>query len=780
LVVDAADRFEDYLGAGGTAAGSALARSRASEAAQRLAGLGAGHDVFDLIEFIRFRNTIADPETYRETEHEGSAAVIEVAALVLASRGYRAPSSPTDEGPNPTAAIAAIQAAAQEILDAGAMLSIFDAAANPGPLQRLSLGAVNREMSLRNVAYLHMVEDTLTALFDEPTVETACRRVLRCTVRQIRDVLAAMQTLHEYAWNERLAALREFGETAVGSAASGHPPSAETLHRARDLWSRVWESPAACSVFTDDEIAEKAQTSAPVVRAVLRLFTTPMAPGSPAEAALEFVRGRSPLRTRPILGAPDGGSVVVHAGLLVPAIRERVEAELQSDQAAWDIYSKHRGEYLERAATDLVAAHLPGCVTHPGLEYLVPATATETEPLTYTKLVEGDALLVLDDIAVVLEAKAVALRAQSRAGHPARLRRDLQRIVTDAAEQSERMRRRILDDGGLQLRDGTWLDLSHVREAHTIAVSLEDLSGIATVTSELVTAGLLTDDSLPWTASLHDLRIISELIDRPAELLLYLRRRTDPDTTRRFHAVDEIDFFLHFLDAQLYAEPDPDAIHRELPELGPPPVRARRRRRQQGVELLTSLTDSVDAWYRHRLGYRHTPADKPVMHADRGLLDLIDGLTDRREPGWLAATTTLLDCDEATQRRFARLGEQVVADTRSDGRTHSMTIPVGTRRSNSFLLVWATFPGLPQAGGLAGLTNYITAKKQQLRVARAIGLLFDASTGHLIGTTYDNQPPNRDHDLDTVTDAGLFGREKMQGMPPPKLRPRRNAKKRRR
>jgi hypothetical protein len=167
------------------------------------------------------------------------------------------------------------------------------------------------------------------------------------------------------------------------------------------------------------------------------------------------------------------------------------------------------------------------------------------------------------------------------------------------------------------------------------------------------------------------------------------------------------------------------------------------------------------------------------MQAEPGLLGLIDQLTARGEPGWLAATTTLLECDEATQRRFARLGKKVVEDTRSDHRTHSVTVPVGTRRSNSFLLVWATFPGMPKARGLAHLANYIGAKKHQLRLARAIGLLFDTTTGQLHATAYDNRPPGPDPSLDAAG-TRLFGRERMQGMPTRKPRRPRKYKKRRR
>jgi hypothetical protein len=87
------------------------------------------------------------------------------------------------------------------------------------------------------------------------------------------------------------------------------------------VWARIWDNPAACSVFADDVIAARAGVDVGIVRTVLELFTTPLMARPPAEAALEFFQGRSPLRVRPILRDPDGSSVVVHGGLLIPAIR---------------------------------------------------------------------------------------------------------------------------------------------------------------------------------------------------------------------------------------------------------------------------------------------------------------------------------------------------------------------------------------------------------------------------------------------------------------------------
>lgn len=470
LVVEGFERVEQYAEVlHDPTAAAALAEARLSEAAQNIARLTAPCDAFEVLELVRMHNALADPETYRETEHEGSAAVIELTALIVAARGSGARSAAPDGDaiPRPEQIIEDVETAAREAINAGSMLIMFSAALDSDPFRRMSFGARLREVSVRNVAYAHMVEDTLTALFDEPVAENACCTVLGCTVREIRQVFSALQALQEDAWSTRFAALREFGQMAASATHAPGELSPDLVGRCRELWAWIWDNPAACSVFADDVIAARAGVDVGIVRTVLELFTTPLVARPPAEAALEFFQGRSPLRVRPILRDPDGSSVGVHGGLLIPAIRERVEQGLRADQGAWDAYSKYRGQHLEEAAADLVAACLPSCTSHLGLEYFVPATDIQTEPAQYTKLVEGDGLLVVDDVAVVIEGKAVALRAQSRTGDPLRLRQDLRRIVTDAADQSERLRRRILDDGGLRLRDNSWLEPQHrPRGAH--------------------------------------------------------------------------------------------------------------------------------------------------------------------------------------------------------------------------------------------------------------------------------------------------------------------------
>lgn len=120
--------------------------------------------------------------------------------------------------------------------------------------------------------------------------------------------------------------------------------------------------------------------------------------------------------------------------------------------------------------------------------------------------------------------------------------------MTRAAEQAGRLKERMEKDRGFRLRDGTWVNTENVREIHTMAVSLEDLSGVSTATADMLRAGLLDAESIPWTVSLNDLRLIVELVDPSAVavFLLYLRRRRHPEATVVFAAVDELDFFLNF------------------------------------------------------------------------------------------------------------------------------------------------------------------------------------------------------------------------------------------
>ncbi|MGW5153207.1 hypothetical protein [Rhodococcus koreensis] len=726
------------------------AESRLEEIAARIATFATPYNTFDLLALLRLRFETALAADPTAVGHD-SAAALELGALVLTARGIQIGLEAQPDSTDLKEALDSIDAAINEAMAAGATLALTATHQDSSDARELGFGSVLREIFVRNPSYPHMVDDTLTDLFDEPTIEDLCRSAIGCTVRQIRQVFAAMRELYREVWQSRATAWAEIAEAGVSNATI----ASDVPQHVPDHLRRMADDKSAYPRMTTADIASRSTLSTETAQTVLDLFTTPLTDRAPGEVAVDFFRGKSPLRTQPVLRAPDGTYAVPHDTLFVHSIRERIETALKQDNTAWSAYQKHRGDYLERASIELLTPHLPGHTLHAAFDYFVPDNENQEKsaPKQYTKKVEGDGLIVIDDIAIIIEAKAVALRQHSRTGRSGPLWQDLRRMVTIAAEQGDRMRERILQDGGLRLIDGSWLDLSGIREVHTVAATLDDLSGIATTTHQLVNAGLLTEANIPWIVSLHDLRVISELVDRPAELILYLRRRTDPELTKRIQSADELDYFMYFLEGRLYAEPDPDVLQREIPALGTPSAEQRRRYREQRktVEFFEPLTDEIDTWYQGKLSGRPDADNKPQMHSDPRLLALVDDITARREAGWLALTTTLLSGDRQTQISFGIMSDALAEKTREDGLSHRIVCPGGSRRDDSFVLVWMNVvPGTESDTAHDGLINFVTAKKHQLQVSQGFGMLFEASTGTLSATVYDNRPPGTDHGLDAL------------------------------
>ncbi len=734
-------------------------------AVERVVELTERFDAFDVIECLKISETLFDPETYCETENEGMAAVIELAAAILSCRGTRYPDAEhLATSRQPDEVIDDVRAACREILDVGSMALLLDGLTASDDQAKLAMSAALREVFVRNLIYEHMLVDTLSGLFDEPAVELACRQTIGCSGAEVRSVVSALQEMHAGAWHARFASAAEFMNflteahavrvaEAEAADAAGDPLRAiddAERERARELHDAAWERPADAAVV--DVLAVSSRTGLPpeVVSTAVQLLSQPMTSGNPVTAAKALLSGRAPFRTRPMLSDPDGSVMAVHESLVLAGVRDRMEGKLKNS-TGWNLYAKHRGEFLETVSLRHLQTLLPGASVYSSLKYFVPdPTNDEPTPATYTKLVEGDGLLLLDDIAIVLEAKAGAFGTEARAGNRSRLRSDLRKLLTEAAAQSARLRERLDRDGGIRLQDGSWLDLTSVREVHQVLVTLEDLSSIATETVELVTAGLLSIDDVPWTVSVHDLRIIAELIERPAEFLLYLRRRTAPTVTSFHHAVDELDLFLEFFAHGLYVEPDPEEVYARMPHLGEPSVADRRRFKKQGVTILASRTDALDAWYFHNLGIRRTEAPKPKHNANPKVRELVDSLERLRPDGWLATGATLLGASSALQDRFAKMAPDLRRLTGRDHKSHSYTTFSAGDGNDTVLLVWVTLAKTESvASATQRLRAYMLAKKHQMQAVTAACMIF--GTDQLpLALLYENKPPGPDLDLDAV------------------------------
>ncbi|MEU7212594.1 preprotein translocase subunit SecA [Streptomyces sp. NPDC044989] len=704
-------------------------------------------DAIRLIEVARLAFLPFAPEGAMPVTAEADAAYVELLALIaLASQQDAAAAGALDHNAVEDQEMSHFISEAKEQLVALlhlAQLRSFATVDRTNKLAVMSLLIQGTEVWIRNPSYPEMVEATNLALLDgDPIVRAALNVELGFDSTDALAVLNACHHLQQVNMNGRMEAMAMAAENAIASTRDDEL-NPELTELARAGFVSLFEPSADEATVAIEDVAAHTGIAEERVRAVVGRFRLDLGTTTPAEVIDKFTVGNNPLRMRPLIASDSARIMLPHPVLSVVAVRENLEVHLKTS-SAWNTYAKHRGDLLESRTRAALGRVLPGAHYRDAFEYYVPVNDAEertADPAKYTKRVEGDHLVVLDDVAIIVEDKAVALSALSRGGKTARLRTDLTGIITKAAEQAGRMRDGIERDGGLRIEGEGWVDLSHIREIHTITVSLDDLSTVMTATAELVRAGLLSLGSIPWTVSLHDLELITELVARPAEFLLYLRRRRNPDVTVMFNAPDELDLFLYFFEAGLWVEPDPARVRTAFPFMPEPTTAELRRYRAQKPVFLSSRTDALDQWYytKARAGDDQETAPKPAMPAPP-VAPLIDELQSRNVTGWLSIGATLLSGATTAQHQFARNGDDLLNSPSPSGSGRSLTVPAtgSVDPAEGWLLVWATRPaGKDPVSEEKRLRDYLRAKKHQLGIPRGVVFLYDEPTRDLVGAYYD-------------------------------------------
>ncbi|WP_336644621.1 hypothetical protein [Microbacterium sp. USHLN186] len=629
-------------------------------------------------------------------------------------------------------------------------LALFALQTPDDPLARIATSVRGREVWVRNSSYPDMVARTHGLLFDSPQVAGFLKRTLGFDAREATRVLTALNELQMSSTNKRS---KKY--VATVHARPGFLAGVNELvltSEEKVAFNEFWQPTADLVVFSVSEVGAVAQCGDETTRAVLDHFSVSSETCSARKILDAFAAGSNPLRTRPVIRTAEGRYILVHEALVLPALRENLELIIRKG-SEWEAYQKRRGDVLEDIGKTAFELMLPGATTHFAFDYFIPATEAEQllPPDNYTKRVEGDMLFVVDDVAVIVEAKAVSIAPDARVGVIGKLRRNLTDMISRAAAQASRLQNRIESDGGIRLKSGKWLDLSRVSEVHTVALTLEDLTHVATATTALVDAGLLNAGEVPWLISIHDLQIIAQLVERPADFLLYLRRRRDPAMPHSYFAVDELDLFMYYFDAGLYVAPDSKVMRAELSHASGVNERDLGRWEDQQQVYIHPRTGPLDAWHQSQIDPDVLSAPKPHRTA-RPMDRLVDELASRKDFGWLSIGATLLSGDGQTQRKWARIPRKLLARPRKDGQGRSYFEGVGSAQTDAWALVWVTQPrGQTRESIAANAATYLRDKKYQTRVARGAAFIFDEGTKRLIDVIYDGEVIPRSEEMDART-----------------------------
>lgn len=726
--------------------------------------LVAAADAFDVVELMRMREFSVVPDP-RLAPPGGASLPVEIVAAILLARPSRKPDPAPRGDTRPHEVITDLHERCVRLARIASYRQMTEGQLHREPLGRLASEYQGAVLNIRNLQYDHIRDGHDSRLFETAVSNELMRTRLGYGYP---DLVAVRSAMHEIS-AERMTRLRD--ETGGLLMAHQHldPKDVPRVVMEQFMSGMIpfMFLPADRSIITSSDVAIASGLDVATARKVLTSFAQQFDDSaSPGERVFNLLMGNNPFLVRPLMSDGDDNFALTSNEIGLDVLRRIFERALppnSSDVRRYD--QKARQPVSEELTKSYLETVLGASTFRESYHYLVPKAGVSADELgpdctTHRQSaddVEGDALFVVDDVAIVVEVKGKLIADQARRGDVRRLTNDLKATLGDGARQAVRIRELIETNHGIWESPTTWLSLSSIREVRTLVVVLDDIGPLGTNLADLQRAGILPKDRPPLVLSLHDLAVIAEIGERPSDFLLYLRRRTDSRVTTYYRALDELDLYMLFLAANLYIEEDPDEVKTMHPTL--PPVTKRERRRYQRSAVGAIVGDNcaeLTAWMnRDKLPQEEHPT-KPSMNAAAEILELIDELTAARKPGWFRCGADLLALSGEGQMRLASMIKTCAGATRKDGRYHDAMTANAGRWGFSTVFIATRPAGTSKIEAKERLQLYAKVKQYQLQADRAYGWIFDEN-GRLEETFYFSSVPQSDSELE-----GLIAEMKLQ------------------
>lgn len=639
-----------------------------------------------------------DADTYKESDHPGSAFVVEMVAAEIIRWPTRAgtrESTPVIDG----RVLGEIRRLAHE----AAMLEAFRRFVSSGGFESSEGAARGRaathHLMLRGPGWPWQEHETLRGLFGPPRFSDQIAAALgfgpedaiKCSdavakliPARIRDhMLAARATTDGFGPDHP--AYRWATENVSGWRDA---PAQQQAHGVTALWAMNHIGDAL--LLGADALAQAAGVAVSAAAAYLVNLGQPL-----GREDGDWFRMAEAVRYRPFIHFDEAGYLLTVPGNDLWALRGLFESTLKADKG----YSAHRGRWLERRAVNLLAPAVNADEAHVSVDFSVETgTGQRAEG-------EIDGLVRCGDVGLVIEAKSATMRPGARRGGEALLRH-LRDTLAKAAAQGTRARDAFEHEGQLWV-DGRAVELGdRIREVHPILVTLDDLSPVAPVLWQLEGSRLMPEGvALPWVVTLHELELVTQTIEWPPQFVHFLRRRARLNALGRHIASDELDWWMHYLLFGLYFDDDEAA----------------------GPIRFTSLTDSLDAWVLYERGLREAPAPRPAMKLDDASRRFLDLICSERPDGWMPAACTFLEVSGEARKRFwkdmKRLRRWAIERTKVQRGTLGFT-----EARDPMVLCFAVVPDEDREHVLDYVGNLVSERLDELGEHTVLGLGVGASS----------------------------------------------------
>lgn len=506
------------------------------------------------------------------------------------------------------------------------------------------------------------------------------------------DVKSVMEWIADFMGNGMDSACE-----TLGSIVEAGEPTDEDKTKARRALEMMVAPRFEDATFSPCEIADELDFPEGKVSEILEDFSVDLTPYTVSDVCAMLLRGSSPLFQFPLVKERNGRFLIVDESLLMPSIRRNFETDLLSNSS----YAQHRGDLLERLLHQALREKFPHATLFPNLKYSLPERRRG----------EADLLLIHGDVAIIFEAKASTIFKPGEAVHPGKFATQMRTVIRKASKQVEQLRASIELEGRVHLEREEPLDLSFVREVHTVVVTLDELLELSIRVTDLVETNLLRDlKQLPWITSMGDLQLILDLVEEPSEFLVYLRRRRDPLIARKYFSTDELDLFLAFRHTGLWANDLDDAAT---------PAR------------VFPFTGELDDWI------HGVTAQKPVIK-ETALLKYARQARQRNLTHWFEFGAALISVAEDAQLEMESGISKILSQSAFDLRSHQLACVFDDEEPTRFggLIVFATQGMIDRKKSEKSLIKYLKMKKTQAGVARSFLCVLD-QRGKVVDLFYD-------------------------------------------
>jgi len=221
--------------------------------------------------------------------------------------------------------------------------------------------------------------------------------------------------------------------------------------------------------------------------------------------------------TFPLLPIEQGAFLVFDTVALYQSLYESPIFWMRADDAYKDVATKHRGDFTESFAQDLLRRVFGADRVHTNVRLVQGKDTVD----------EIDVLVVYGDRLIVLQAKSKGLTIEARKGNNLSIRKDFQAAVAAAYAQAlSSAAHLVAQDVQLVLADGNPLTLkSPIKEVFPFCVIADHYPSLSNQTRSLLKAQTTDVIREPFVMDVFLLDAMTEMLTSPLRLLGYVKQR---------------------------------------------------------------------------------------------------------------------------------------------------------------------------------------------------------------------------------------------------------------